>query len=403
VPVLTCPKCPTKLKVPDGVSGNTRCPKCGTVFPVVKPAFEVVENEPAQKPASKAVPKIAPPPPPPPPKSVPAKPDFEVVEEDEEEDRPRKKRRDEDDDGRSRKKKKKKRYYEDDDFEDDWQPRSGGGGGGMYGKGKTGALLMGISFWLNLGAYGLLALYSLIAWMLINGSSSSSSSSSRGGGDGDGSFLDILVILPGLIGLGAWIVGLVGCSFAIAGPRSARGLAITATVFAGLHLILVGVTFGTLQEGLGPVGRGLPGLGKVAWIAVASTLPVLDMFLPMVFYQSKAIDGDFVVALLAGICEAGRLIAMLFALKALASAARDYDASERSGYGVMIVFGVLGGVALISLLVVILLREGKFTSLSTVANLSLATVFLMYLGYTLMMLSPAMAAMATKDACDRRS
>jgi len=65
VPVIACPKCPTQLKVPDGVSGNTRCPKCGTIFPVVKPAFEVVEEppRPAPRPAPKSTitPKIAPP------------------------------------------------------------------------------------------------------------------------------------------------------------------------------------------------------------------------------------------------------------------------------------------------------------------------------------------------------
>ena len=428
MPVLTCPKCSTNLKVPDGVSGNTRCPKCGTVFPVVKPAFEVVEEAPAPKPAPKtgSIPK---PPPALPPK--PLQPDFEVVEEeeeepkkkrrsyddddddddDEEDERPRsrKKRRREDDDEddedeRPRKKKKKKRYFDDNDYEDDWGPRPGSGRA-EFGKGKTGALIIGISFWLNLAAYGLLALYALIVWILATGSSSSSSSrsSSGGMGDGDGSFLDVIVILPGLLGLAAWLVGIVGCSIAIAGPRKARGMAITATVFSGIHLILVGVTFSNLQEGLGSFGRSVPGLGKIAWIAVASTLPALDSFLPMLFYQSKAMRGDYIIGVLAGACEAARLIFMLFALKALAAAARDYDASERSGYGVMIVSAILGAVLLLVLLIAIILEEGKFKSASTYANLIIGTVFLMYLGYTVMMLSPALCAMATKDACDRRT
>ena len=132
----------------------------------------------------------------------------------------------------------------------------------------------------------------------------------------------------------------------------------------------------------------------MAWIVVASTLPALDGFLPMLFYQSKAIGSDYVISLLAGACEAARLIFMLLALKALAAAARDYDASERSGYGVMIVTGIMGGVALITLLVAIILQEGKFKSVNTYANIALLTVFLMYLAYTLMMLSPAFAAMA---------
>ena len=440
MPVLSCPKCPTKLKVPDGVSGNTRCPKCGTVFPVVKPAFEVVDEpkKPAPKPATKTAPPL---PPPPPSKPSPA---FEVVSEtkkkrvvdddddDEEEDRPRKKRRsreddddedddrprsskkrrrdDDDDDDRPRKKKggKRKRYYDDDEDDDTWRPR--GGGAGEFAKAKTGALLIGLSYWMNLAAYGLLALYVLIAWLLVAGASASSgSSSSRGGGrsgssgEGSGEFLEMLVILPGLIGLCAWLVGLIGCSFAIAGPRKARGMAITATVFAAVHLLLVGVTFSNLQEGMGGIGRELPGVGKVAWIAVASLLPAVDTFLPTLFYQSKSIGSDYVIALLAGAAEVGRLIFGLLALKALAAAAKDYDASERSGYGMMIVIGVIGGVVVLTLLVAVLLAEGKFKSLNTYLNLGLGTVFLMYLAYALMMLSPAIAAFGTKDACARRA
>ena len=91
MPVVTCPQCPTKLKIPDGVSGNTRCPKCGTVFPVAPaPAFEVVDA-PAPKPAApRPAPKPAP-------KAAAMEPDFEVVDEkpkkrvtaDEDDDEPR--------------------------------------------------------------------------------------------------------------------------------------------------------------------------------------------------------------------------------------------------------------------------------------------------------------------------
>lgn len=420
MPVVNCPKCPTKLKIPDGVSGNTRCPKCGTVFPVASaPSFEVVD---APKPAPVA-PKPAPKPAAPKPAAI--EPDFEVLDEkpkkrvtsddeDDDDDRPRKKKKrddedDEDDDEpRGRKKRggkaKKKRRYEDDD-EDDWQPRRAGG---EFAKAKTGATLIGVSFWLNLGTYGLLALYALIAWVMVNGSSSgssSSSSSSRGSssGDSDGSFMDVMVILPGLIGLGAWIVGTVGSSIAIAGPRKARGMAITATVFAGLHLVLTAVTFSNLQDGLGGFGRSLPGLGKLGWIAVASTLPVLDTFVPTLFYASRGITSDYAFALLAAVCEAGRLVFMLLTLKALAAAARDYDSAEKTQLSLLTAVSIVGGVALLTLLVAVLLREGNFKSIGTYLNLGVATVFLMYLAYTFMMLGPALAAMQTKDACARRS
>jgi F0F1-type ATP synthase membrane subunit c/vacuolar-type H+-ATPase subunit K len=59
VPVVTCPKCPTKLRVADTATGNVKCPKCGTMFPVAqtppkpqpKPAFEVVDDAPPKAPA----------------------------------------------------------------------------------------------------------------------------------------------------------------------------------------------------------------------------------------------------------------------------------------------------------------------------------------------------------------
>jgi hypothetical protein len=424
------------------VSGNTRCPKCGTIFPVAPPAFEVVPPAPRSAPA-KPAPKPAPKPLPPPPAAKP-EPQFEVVGEpkkrvtkaadDDEDDRPRTKRRvddddedeededdrprakkrrrdedDDDEDDRPRKKKgtgKKKRFQDDDEY-DDWRPQRRGDS--PFAKAKTGATLIGVSYWLNLAAYGLLCLFVLIAWLAVVGESSGSGSSRGGGGrsssgsgDGGSSFVEFLVILPGLIGLSAWIVGLIGCSFAIAGPGKSRGMAITATVFSAVHLLLVGVAFSKLQDGLS-MGNMVPGAGKAAWVAVASLLPAVDLFLPMLFYQSKAIDGDYVIVLLAGVCEAGRLIFGLLALKALATAAKDYNASERSGYGMMIVIGVLGGVVLLALLVAVVLNEGKFKSINTVINLTLGTLFLMYLAYTLMMLAPAIAAFGTRDACARKA
>jgi hypothetical protein len=266
---------------------------------------------------------------------------------------------------------------------------------------------MGISFWLNLGAYGLIALYALIGWLLLLAATSSSSSGrgSRtvGGDGGDGSFMELLVVLPGLVGLGAWIVGIIGSSFAIGGPQKARGMAITATVFAGVHLVLLGVTFSTLHGGGSPtVARGL-GVGSPAWFVVASSLPALDTLLPMLIYSSRAVsDGDYLVALLAGICELLRLIFMLLALKKTAEAARDGYAVEKSQFGLTMVGVVAGGVAAFVLLMVTLLAEGGFKSFQTVAHLTILTVLLVYLGYAFMMLNPAMAALQTKDACARR-
>jgi hypothetical protein len=312
----------------------------------------------------------------------------------------KKKRRDDDEDERPRKKKaKKKRRYDDD--EDDWRPAPRGGGG--FASARTGALLMGISFWLNLAAFGLLALFSLAAWLMLLAATGADTGLRVRGTRGDGSLSEVAVLLPGLVGLGAWIVGTVGCAFSIAGPARARGMAITATVFAGLHLVLTGVTFSNLHGGGGfGMARGI-GMGSPAWVVVASTLPVLDSLLPMLFYSSRAVTGgDYAVALLAAVCELLRLIFMLLALKKTAEAARDAYAAEKAHAGLMAVAAVAGGVAGFTLLMVVLLAEGGFRSFQTIGHLTILTVLVMYAAYTFMMLNPAAAALRTKDACEGR-
>jgi hypothetical protein len=48
VAIVSCPKCPTGLRIPDGVSGTVKCPKCSSLFPVTTTAV----------PASATVPKV---------------------------------------------------------------------------------------------------------------------------------------------------------------------------------------------------------------------------------------------------------------------------------------------------------------------------------------------------------
>jgi len=233
-------------------------------------------------------------------------------------------------------------------------------------------------------------------WVMYLSASSGSSSSRRSSGSGgDGSFMDVVVMLPGLVGLGGWIVGIVGTSFAIAGPKKARAMAITATALAGVHLLLTGVTFSNMQDG---IGLPLPGLRKIGWIAMATTLWAVDALLPVLFYFSKGLNGDFTLAILAGLCEIGRLVFMLLTLKALASAARDNDAAEKAQSGVMLSAFITGGAAILTLLVFIVIYEAKSSSL---VHLGFLTMILIFVGYTFMMLPAAMSAMQTRDACDR--
>jgi hypothetical protein len=172
------------MKVPDGARGNTRCPKCGAIFPipdggpsplpppVQKPAFEVVEGAPgpggspptrAPKPAASS--DAAPPARARTKAAVDEDEDEEdtkpkkraAVDDEDEEDKKPKKRAAVDDEDEPRKKKQKKKRFEDDEDEDE-RPRrktkKSRGGGGVL--------------WLLLGLFGLLglALVGLLVWLL---------------------------------------------------------------------------------------------------------------------------------------------------------------------------------------------------------------------------------------------
>ena len=281
--IASCPKCATKLKVPDGTTASVRCPKCQTVFKTSAPApaasaaaFEVVDEEPASPPkpaprpavaaARPAVP-AAKPAPPPPPKEEPKKKVVARTEDDEDEDdRPRKKRRDDDeeDDDRPRGKKRsreddeededrpRKKRRDDDEEDDDDRPRgkkrsrddeededdrprkkrkparddtdySPPGKGSKFGVARVGVLLLLISLGLYAGSMGLQVLFILLA--LVGGVIPSG-----------------MGLMTGLLGLANWIVGLVGMGLCIGGPSRARGLAIAALSVAAVHLILAFIT-----------------------------------------------------------------------------------------------------------------------------------------------------------------
>jgi len=405
VPVIACPQCPTQLKVPAGVSGNTKCPKCGTVFPVkTPPAFEVVDDPPP-----------APSVPPPPTKTEAEEPDFEIVDDEPQKRvtaQPAKSRvhRDddeEDDDDRPKKKPKKKtkkpRYKDDED--EYWQPRPGSRG--AMGKGEAGAFLISISFWLNMATFGLLTLYAVVMWIgavALTSSSPSSRRSSRGIGGGSEDFqavMDLIIILPGLLGLCAWLVGLVGSAIAIAGPARSRGMAIVATLTASVHLLLVGVLFIVLLDAINSATARELGLGSPAWLVVATTLPVLDIFFPILFTRPSLIGVTFLLAFLTACLEVARLVFMQLTVKGLARAAGDYAAAEKTQFGLILTAIIIAVVAFV-ILMVYFLFDGGGIGPKMILNLAMAIIFLTFLAYTAMMLVPGMAAHQTKNACGRR-
>ena len=367
MPVVSCPQCATRLKIPDGASGNVKCPKCAAIFAVTAssppPAFEVVEDDP---PAS---------PPPPPARRPATAPAFEVVDEP-----PPKKKRivvtDDDEEDRPR-----KRPRRDDDEEDEYDRRPSGNRS-AYGAAKVGMLLVSISLWLYMGTFALLGFFLLLAWM-------------------GASIPEVLMILTGLLGLGNWVVALIGLGFSIAGPSKSRGLAIAATAVAAVHLVMAFVVanntkagffgFHTIpalsmlnkferatdimkkmeretdpkrlealqrelqdlsEDGDRRIGNVRPGSrteSEMRWSDLSTLMPYSDQFIGVLSYQSKAFS-NYVLPLLSGLLEVARLVLLVLLIGAVGKAVKDYDAGEKS---LMATF-IAGGAALAAMVVVVL-------------------------------------------------
>ncbi len=456
MPLVACPKCATTLKIPDGASGNVKCPKCASIFPAAAksaPAFEVVEEAP--KPAARK----------PAPKPEPLEPDFEVVDEpkpkkkvvaaetDDEDDRPRARRRrdedDDEDDDRPRKKKgKKRRDYED----EDWQPAATGG---SFGPAKVGMLMVSISLWLYLGTYALMALFLLIAWI-------------------GASIPNGLMILTGLMGLANWIVALIGLGFCIAGPPKSRGLAIAATAVAAVHLAMAFVVanntksagYGfhsiamlsamnkfekftdimkkmeketdpkrreSLQKELRDLsesesergGSGMVVIGadnndrssrrsgdEMRWQDLATLQPYSDQLIGVLSYQSKGFS-DYVLGLLSGLLEVARLVLIVLLIGAVAKAAKDRGTAEKATISAF----VAGGAALAAMVVVVIamviLDNSKPTAVKSVEEATKAAksmmtwavlaellVYAIHIGSLVL---PALLAMQAKSAAAYRA
>lgn len=410
--VVTCPKCPTSLRIPDGVSGHVKCPKCNALFPVSASAGI------APKTAAVPPPKPAPaksPPPPPPAKKASESPDFEVLEDapklkkritasedDYEEDEPRKKKRDDDDDDRSRKKKKAKRYDDDDD--DDWQPSSRNKKG--FNKARIGVLLFTISSWMYFSLYVLftLGVFLLLMGVLVADDSPRAGAAPVGRNTAKdiATVVNFILMLIGLVGLANWIISLIGFSFCIAGPERARTGAIAVTAISGVHLVFVGLSYGIATSQLKTVGQ-FSGIESPTWILFATTMPFLNSFLPMLVYGYRSIDGEFIVLILTSVCEVIRLIFSLLMIRTLAHVSKNEGTAEKAQIGVVASSILIGGGMILMLLIVLLLAEAKFSNFKTPITIGIGTLFLLCLAYTVMLLIPALTAASTLRSLGQRN
>ena len=417
VPVVTCPNCPTKLKVPDGAKGNVKCPKCGTAFPAggaPKPAaasgFEVVDEAPPPKPAagSKAaapLPKAGTKPA----KAVAAEAadDFEVIDEekpkkkpvaavaaeaDDDDDEPEKKKKkddeDDEDDAKAKKKKKKREEYDSPE-----EVPTGDKGG--FGFAETGAMLIVLSLWLYVGTFVYLALMLALAWAGVG-------------------IPNIMMVVAGFLGLGNWTLGLIGCAYCLVGPSRARGRAAAAFAVAMLHLVL---TFGAgargvqsaipllsstakaesiaadakrlteklmketdpakkkdIEKELRELGGGFdeerPGrtgggfAGDPFWQHSASQNLNADHFLANLCYESRGFT-RYLVGFLSGLFEVLRVVFLILLLSAVARASRDSGVANKSMIGILSVLGATLLSMIVMLIIAAILDDSKSSAKTT--------------------------------------
>jgi hypothetical protein len=446
VAVVTCPKCPTSLRIPDGVAGNVKCPKCNSLFPVAaSPAASSTTSA-----APPAPPKPAPLPPPPPPKQVatsgsstrtpalktavddggfdvvdePKSKKRTVVDDDDDEPRKKKKRNDDDDDDEPRKKKKrnddddddgekssrkKKKSRRDDDWTDDEMVLGSMKKEG-HGKARTGLLLVTISSWLYFSLYALLtAGVFLVLVILLAGempgmarqAAPSNTFASRQSTSLVSDVLEGLLIVIGLIGLANWAISLAGFTFCIAGPERSRAISIITTCVCAVHLILVFVSYLVTSELLSGVGK----LGQVesfSWLLFATTQPFLDTFIPILIYNSRAVSGEYIVVILTGVIEVVRLFFIFLVIRTLAAEGKNDKVYHRAQIGIVGTAIVIGAGILLMLLVIVLSVEIRFRNLKTAATLMVGSFFVVCLAYTILLMLPAITAMGARGSLSSR-
>ena len=448
MPLVACPKCATNLKIPDGASGNVKCPKCGAIFPVAAkpaaPAFEVVEDAPAPSPAANP---------------EPLEPDFEVVDEpkpkkkvvaldDDDDDRPRGKRRATTTTMTTTARARKRRSAATTTRRRTTGSRSPTAV--AFGPAKVGMLMVSISLWMYLSTFVLMAFFLLIAWI-------------------GASIPAGLMIVTGLLGLANWVVALIGLGFCIAGPSKSRGLAIAATAVAAVHLVMAFVVANNTKSafyGLHTVamlssmnryerfeelgkkieketdpkrrealqkelidlsesergGGGSSGFDgtrpgrrsgdDMRWQDLATLMPYSDMLIAVLSYQSKGFS-DYILALLSGLLEVARLVLIALLIGAVARAARRHDTADKS---LMATF-FAGGATLIAMIVLVIVavivdnsdktavksfEEAKKAAKSLLTWLVLGEllVYALHIGSLVL---PAVLSLQAKNAAARRT
>jgi hypothetical protein len=200
---------------------------------------------------------------------------------------------------------------------------------------------------------------------------------------------------PGVLGVGHWLVSLVGLAFCLAGPprNGARPMAITAAALSGLHLFLLlfvvdEFRFGTEQLGLLDPARPGGQLSPLVWVPIASCLPLTSFTFSAMVSNNEAISGVVVLLLVTGFVEAGRLVSLTLALRGFALTAGSHG-TAKLGLATAISTGCV--VFTLNLLVLLLVSIRPMNDPSW-EKLVLGAFLLSYTLYTGLMVLPALTA-----------
>jgi hypothetical protein len=211
---------------------------------------------------------------------------------------------------------------------------------------------------------------------------------------------DLIILTIGLIGLANWIISIVGLGFCCAGPQESRAISIITAVVCCVHLLLVVVTYSISTNSLAGFER-FGGPSNTSMLFFATTMPMVDFFIPSLIYGGQGITGEFIVLILTGICEIIRIFFALLTIRTLANEGKNHTVAGRAQIGIVVTALVVGVGIFVMLLVIVVVREIQFRNIKTLVTILLGSFFLQCLAYTAMLIFPAITAMGARGSLAR--
>jgi len=140
------------------------------------------------------------------------------------------------------------------------------------------------------------------------------------------------MILAGLVGVGNWLLAIVGVALCLSGPASQGhwGYGISAAVATIVHLILLLALVGQAADYTDKkIGDSIGLQGIQRWSQLPTRLDTITVYLPVMFFADQDLVPKTTIAFSAavGVAEMVRIILIMMLLSCLAQSAGDVDLS----------------------------------------------------------------------------